>query len=541
MENKKVIGHSGILILGMLLMVVAVAGADDKKKTTSSPPPPPRPAPQVSRPAPQVHTATPMQHPTNTNTYHPPNNTYHPQSNTYHPQNNTNHQVTTGTPVNKGTGNVYRQGNTTSTGRTVTPTVKTPANTVAPHTSGLVRGPVNTPHSTVASSHPVFHEAPRTTRDFGDKHVAYDRGGRVRDVRAPGMVVHHDLRGGRTFVAERNGRRIVSMGPHRGYMQHAYLNRGGRVYVQRTYVVGGVRYARVYRSYSWNGGIYYHYVPGFYYRPAFYGWAYNPWPVRVSWGWGWGGAPWYGYYGYYFAPYPVYPSASFWLTDYLLAENLKLAYAAQQDNGGGAPPDAGPPPDNTVQLSPEVKQMIADEVQRQLAAEQGASGNPAPQSAPPPQQGSTPQETPSSLDANSRVFVVSSNLDVVKEDGSECSLSPGDVIIRTSATPDGTKVSVNVITSKKADCPSNTNTAVEVNDLQEMQNQFREQLDAGLKTLADNQGKNGLPSAPDTATTGGEVPPPAPDASAEADLQQQQKSADQTEANVPKAAPGGQQ
>jgi hypothetical protein len=74
-----------------------------------------------------------------------------------------------------------------------------------------------------------------------------------------------------------------------------------------------------------------------------------------------------------------------------------------------------------------------------------------------------------------------------------------------------------------------------------MPTQFREQLDAGLKTLADNQGKNGMPSAPDTTTTAGEVPPPAPDASAEADLQQQQKSADQTEANVPKSAPGGQQ
>jgi hypothetical protein len=538
MENKKVIGRSGILALGMLLlMVAALAGADDKKKTTSTPPPPPRPAPQVSRPTPPAHTATPVQHPTNTNTYHPPNNTYHPQTKTYSP-------ATTGTPaVNKGTGNVYRPGNTTSTVHTATPASKTPVSTIAPHnTTGPVRGPVNTPHS-VASSHPVFHEAPRTTRDFGDKHVAYDRGGHVRDVRAPGMVVHRDLRGGRSFVAVHNGRTIVSMGPHRGYMQHAYLNRGGRAYVQRTYVVGGVSYARVYRSYSWRGGVYYNYVPGFYYRPAFYGWAYNPWPVRVSWGWGWGGAPWYGYYGYYFAPYPVYPAASLWLTDYLLAENLKLAYAAQQDNGGGAPPDAGPPRDNTVQLSPEVKQMIADEVQRQLAAEQGAAGNPA-QPAAPPQGGggdATPQETPSALDSNSRVFVVSSNLDVVKEDGSECSLTPGDVIIRTSATPDGTKVSVNVITSKRTDCPSNTNTAVEVNDLQEMQNQFHAQLDAGLKTLADNQGKNGMPNAPDTSTTGGEVPAPAPDASAEADLQQQQKSADQAEANVPKSAPGGQQ
>ena len=37
----------------------------------------------------------------------------------------------------------------------------------------------------------------------------------------------------------------------------------------------------------------------------------------------------------YFAPYPMYPTASLWLTDFLLAETLKLAYqtnvATEQD------------------------------------------------------------------------------------------------------------------------------------------------------------------------------------------------------------------
>jgi hypothetical protein len=62
-----------------------------------------------------------------------------------------------------------------------------------------------------------------------------------------------------------------------------------------------------------------------------------------------------------------------------------------------------------------------------------------------------------------------------------------------------------------------------------------------LKVLADNQGKSGLPNAPDTSTTAGEVPPPAPDASAEADLEDQQKNADQTEADVKRAAGGAPQ
>jgi hypothetical protein len=55
-----------------------------------------------------------------------------------------------------------------------------------------------------------------------------------------------------------------------------------------------------------------------------------------------------------------------------------------------------------------------------------------------------------------------------------------------------------------------------------------------LKKLADNAGKDGLPAAPDTKTTAGEVPPPAPDANVADDLSQTQKDADQAEAEVQK-------
>ena len=46
-------------------------------------------------------------------------------------------------------------------------------------------------------------------------------------------------------------------------------------------------------------------------------------------------------------------------------------------------------------------------------------------------------------------------------------------------------------------------------------------MDAGFKELADKQGKNGLPAAPDTKTQPGEVPAPQPDTSVSSDLQQQ--------------------
>ena len=98
------------------------------------------------------------------------------------------------------------------------------------------------------------------------------------------------------------------------------------------------------------------------------------------------------------------------------------------------------------------------------------------------------------------------------------------------------KVTVLVTASKKSDCASGKKVAVSVDDLQEMHNHFQEQIDDGLKTLAEKQGTGGLPKAPDTATTSSEMPPPPPDASAATALQTQQAAADQTEAQVVKEA-----
>ena len=53
-----------------------------------------------------------------------------------------------------------------------------------------------------------------------------------------------------------------------------------------------------------------------------------------------------------------------------------------------------------------------------------------------------------------------------------------------------------------------------------------------LKELADKQGKNGLPAAPDTKTQPGEVPAPSPDTGVAKDLEQQQKDAAAAEAEA---------
>ena len=156
------------------------------------------------------------------------------------------------------------------------------------------------------------------------------RGGGLTTIHTKsGLTVRHAPNGARRIESKRpDGAKVVSDGHGRGYVETTFT-RGGRTFASRTYVVNGHTDTRVYARYYYGGAYYYRYVPGYYYGAAFYGWAYNPWvtPVAFAWGWGYGG--WYGYYGAYFGPSPFYAGPNFWLTDYVLAENLQAAYAEQ--------------------------------------------------------------------------------------------------------------------------------------------------------------------------------------------------------------------
>jgi len=557
MPNKRILKNSMVLLV--LLIFSTLAWGDQKK--TEKTPAPSRPAAQVkSAPAPKSVPSRPAPalNKTNTGLGNKPTTGvsnkattgagYKPATGTgYKPATGTGYKPATGTGYKPATGTGYKPA--TGMGNRPTPGMGNRPTTGMGNrpTTGMGNRPTTGVGRNVSAGGGMAHPGTRTTtRTFTDRsgHPAsatFRPGGRVATIHANGMTINHGLHGGRTIVAERNGRTIVSTG-RGGYVQRPYLNRGGRAYYQRTYVVGGRSYARVYRGYDYHGVRYYGYVPGYYYHPRFYGWAYNPWVRPVYFGpaaWGWVGTPWFGFYGGFFTPYPVYASASLWLTDYLIAANLQAAYQARLDAaaaaGGGeapapaenyAPPSGGPAASSQTPLSPEVKQAIADEVQQQLAAAQAAAANP--QAAP------TSDQVPDALNPAERVFVVSSNLDVaVPASGQECSLTAGDVVMRLADTPDNNQnVTASIQSSKKGDCATGQTVAIGVQDLQEMHNQFREQLDSGLKTLADKGGTGGLPKAPDTATTNGEVPPPTPDSGAADQLQAQQQQANQTEAQA---------
>jgi hypothetical protein len=222
----------------------------------------------------------------------------------------------------------------------------------------------------------------------------------------------------------------------------------------------------------------------------------------------------------------------------MISTDLQASYAARQEAGetvDNSAPAGGPPA-----LTPEVKQMISDEVRNQLALEnQEAQQNTQQQDVDPNSSGIGRMLT----DGRLHVFVVGGSLDVVNSFGQECALSDGDALsLRTPPPPDATQVSLQVLSSKGAqECVKSSMVTVQLTDLQEMQNHMRETIDQGLQELQAKQGKGGLPPAPPSAQSQpapalyAAVAPP-PEANVAAEIQQQTQQADQAETEVTAAA-----
>jgi hypothetical protein len=348
------------------------------------------------------------------------------------------------------------------------------------------------------------------------------------------MDVHHGLNGNRRVSVQRHdGSRMVSERGRRGYVERGYHYRG-HDFGRRSYYYHGHEYNRYYRGYGYRGLSLSVYAPDFYFGPGFYGWAYNPWAVPISFAWGWGGSPWLGFYGGFFAPYPVYPSAAFWLTDYIISQDLQAAYAAHQEAGevDGDQAAAGGPPE----LTPDVKQMVADEVKSELALENSEAAQNAKQQDVDPGSSGIARML---ADGRPHTFVAGGALDLVDTNGQECAISDGDVLqLQTPPAADATAADLVVMASKGGnECQKSSTVTVQLTDLQEMQNHMRETIDQGLQDLQAKQGKGGLPPAPPSAqakpteTEYAQIAPPADQQDA-ADLQQQGQQADQAEKDV---------
>jgi hypothetical protein len=384
------------------------------------------------------------------------------------------------------------------------------------------------------------------------KSVTFNGNGRVSSLHTANMDIQRGPTGQRTIVSHlANNTTVVSTGRHSGYVERNVVI-GNRTYVKRTIVVNQRVTTRMYVGYPYGGIVLNRYVAPVYFAPGFYGWTYDAWGNPVPYGWGWMGDPWYMGPNPYFAAYPGYPGAAFWLTDYMIGQTLSAAYQAQADaaldsNDAEYSADASAQgADDAAQsdmlqaeantpVTPEIKNQIAVEVKQEIADDKAASAA--------PEQETSNDEVASVLSRANYIFVVASNLDVITSEEQSCGLRPGDTLQLTSPAGSGaTAVELRVASSKRQDCPAGVMVSVSVQDLQEMLNSFHAQVESGLETLQAKQGQGGLPSAPPDAlaaprkTVADAAPVAASDVTATLEAQRQQ--ANQTEAQAAASAFG---
>jgi len=398
---------------------------------------------------------------------------------------------------------------------------------LSPATSKLVdqlnaHGKISNPASsqknvTTAGGRQYAKRPDGSLASFSNAHglnASFGHNGHVRSIQTSNMKIQYGPHGGQTVTKQLPNRaKLVSYGVHSGYVERTVVRNNATI-VQRTYLSQGRTFVRVYSPYSYRGVVLDAYAPGLIYAPAFYGWAYYPWAAPVAFGWGWGGESWFGFYGGYFAPLPLYASPSLWMTDYILGSTLAEAYQEQQDAAGQAgmdvtAQDPGPAPggnapsddaeasaQTSTPITPELRAAIAEEVRQELAAENGVANNHV---------SADVQQISSDLQEG-HLFVVADLLSVPSDQGN-CALTGGDIISVLKPTGSDAQTAVlAVASSKRGDCPAGAKVVVALADLQEMDNSLRAQMDSALAKLHSIQGQGGIPAAPKSAIG----PPPRP-------------------------------
>lgn len=333
---------------------------------------------------------------------------------------------------------------------------------------------------------------PHTIRMSDGGMVRRSVSGQVVEVRTPkGALIRHEPSGIRRVEVVRPGNKvIVATNRSHGYVQRPLIL-SNHSYVQRTYVSHGAVYACIYRPVIFRSVTVHIYTPVRYYRPVFYVWAYNPWPRPIVFTWGWRRALWYDFYGGYFVPYPTYTSPAFWLTDFLISATLEAAYEDRIALLATTPP---PYRVTETELTPQVKQYIADEVRRQIDMERVESQNFNSLNY------NSSEVPPIFADDTRHTFVVSHAL-LVNSGSQECNLSEGDVIQTLGVPPANSSVAnASVLASKPTGCGKGSVVSIQISDLQEMQNHMRQTVERGLGDLQSRAGQSGLPGLPPNST-----------------------------------------
>jgi len=314
----------------------------------------------------------------------------------------------------------------------------------------------------------------------------------------------------------------------------------GPGYLSRTFVGGGhVLYTHVYQRHVWyqfgRALTYETFVPAVRYPAIYYGWALAAWPRPVTYAWSWQAQPWYPMYGVLFTPYPVYTSPDLWMTDYILAQSMQMAYQAhtaappQESSVQGAlaapalessvaapavqpgdatpaaqPSDAPPAPQardtpsapvgTPPAITPQIKAQLNAQIKVQLQEQQAAAATPVTL---------TTQSTPPALRPTHVFFQVVQPLEVPSGTGERyCSLSPNDYIKRTGGmSNEDWMIPVVVELSGPSDCPAGLQTRIGLNDLNAMENEQEAQVMQAMQAASKSMGPNGPPSGPGVRPT----------------------------------------
>jgi len=326
-----------------------------------------------------------------------------------------------------------------------------------------------------------------------------------------GMLIHHGLDGSRRIVVDRPDRsRIVATSRGIQYVQHPYTF-GGHSFDHRTFYVQGHLFHQLYRPYNYGGTNLDVYATPRFYEPKFYQWAtgrFNA-PQPFAWGYTANPPPWFAYYKGYFTPEAKYTNPLAWLTDFLLASSLERSYSTEH------PASETPPADGSPAITPQVKQLLADDVGRQVKQESVEAQENARHRDPQPGAGSVVQEL---ADRQPHVFVVASDLDLVDPTGRRCMISEGDVVQVVSGPQSSTSTASAVVLASKGgvECGRAAQVEIALMDLQEIQNHMRETIDQGMANTT--AGKTAASVTPAYAAS---APPPDADAAHEIDQQQQ--------------------
>jgi hypothetical protein len=188
-----------------------------------------------------------------------------------------------------------------------------------------------------------------------------------------------------------------------------------------------------------------------------------------------------------------------------------------------------------------VKNMIAEEVKRQLALENQEAQVTAKSDTPDPASSGIARMLSDNVQ---HVFVAGADLDVIDSGGTECAVSEGDALQLAGPPPaDATAADLTVLSSKGGkECHKGAVVSVALNDLQDMQNHMRETIDAGMGDLQAKGGQGGLPVVPAAAKAAPvkaeftAIAPPA-DPNAAAEIQKQSAEADKAETEVAAQVP----